>query len=439
MARVIGIAYDDRNQMVEYTDLDNLRTHRYHYDRRVAVATCFGRRVAKVTDHESANHAVTRYAYGGQASWQVLAEFDGFQPWDTAPLATYVFGNYISKSRRGDDEPIQMRRDLDGAGPQQPQDFYYQPDDLFSIVALTNAGGAVVERVRYGDYGNVAVTDASGNILGDTSTIGNRFAFTGREYDEETDLSYYRTRYLEHEWGRFTTRDMIGVWGDRHGLGSANAYCGSRPSRFVDPLGLASTDAEPAPPTFGPFVPLNGPELPLPPVTTFTPAAEEELRRGLRGACKRARDASDALNDPEMRRCIDANLPGSNKTDLDKLKQNLDNVLAKHCSGRNTSTPVRFEPDPFAPDPYVREGPEGHFSVPIYYPVTRDGDLNPNKDHNQSRPEKIIEDILHELMHKTNNTPDPEELDPDAHPGDQQHNFDVVTRKCSNFTNQGCE
>jgi len=65
LQRVVEITYDYRNQMVQYQDLDQLRTHRYHYD-------CFGRRVAKVVDHGTGYAVTTRFVYGGQAYWQFL-------------------------------------------------------------------------------------------------------------------------------------------------------------------------------------------------------------------------------------------------------------------------------------------------------------------------------------------------------------------------------
>jgi RHS repeat-associated protein len=238
LPRVVEIDYDYRNQMVRYTDVDADRVHHYHYD-------CFGRRVAKVTDVDSTGYypVVTRYVYGGQASWQVLAEYSGFQPGSTtAPLATYVFGNYI-------DEPICVRTQIDLVSSPM-EDAYYHQDELFNVVAITSGQddtgtpnqtgefdeGDVIERYRYGDYGNVEIVDESGSALA-YSSAGNRFAFTGREYDLETRLAYYRTRYMKTEWGRFTTRDTIGIWSDESNVGSATTYVAVSPAFSIDPFG----------------------------------------------------------------------------------------------------------------------------------------------------------------------------------------------------------
>jgi len=40
--------------------------------------------------------------------------------------------------------------------------------------------------------------------------------------------------------GRFTTRDVIGIWGDLLNLGSGYTYVGNNPLTYVDPSGLQS-------------------------------------------------------------------------------------------------------------------------------------------------------------------------------------------------------
>jgi RHS repeat-associated protein len=44
------------------------------------------------------------------------------------------------------------------------------------------------------------------------SGYGNK-AFTGREYDPETGLYYYRARYYDPKIGRFVSQDPIGFLG----------------------------------------------------------------------------------------------------------------------------------------------------------------------------------------------------------------------------------
>ena len=71
----------------------------------------------------------------------------------------------------------------------------------------------------------------------DRSAHGNPYLFTGRRYDPETELYYYRARYMQPETGRFISRDPFGIWGDPVNLGSATTYVGNNPWTHTDPYG----------------------------------------------------------------------------------------------------------------------------------------------------------------------------------------------------------
>ncbi|MCU0293268.1 MAG: hypothetical protein MUF10_14965, partial [Thermoanaerobaculaceae bacterium] len=79
-------------------------------------------------------------------------------------------------------------------------------DGLGSVVKMTDAAGNVVHPYQY---------DAWGNIEPDTGAPvdGVKYAFTGREWDPETGLYYYRARYLDPKVGRFISEDPIGFAG----------------------------------------------------------------------------------------------------------------------------------------------------------------------------------------------------------------------------------
>jgi len=91
-------------------------------------------------------------------------------------------------------------------------------------------------------------TDESGNVVtqynyspfGQTEVIGTDinqpFRFTGREYDPETGLYFYRARYYSPEMRRFISEDPL-----RFGAGDVNwyTYVGGNPVNRTDPLGLA--------------------------------------------------------------------------------------------------------------------------------------------------------------------------------------------------------
>jgi RHS repeat-associated protein len=104
---------------------------------------------------------------------------------------------------------------------------FYHKDGLGSISDLTNTSGSAVKNYRYRSFGE---------IYSETGTLEQPFTFTGREYDPESGLYYYRARYYDPRAGRFLTKDPIGFLG-----GDVNLYryVGNNPVNFTDPRGMA--------------------------------------------------------------------------------------------------------------------------------------------------------------------------------------------------------
>jgi len=75
---------------------------------------------------------------------------------------------------------------------------------------------------------------------------GNK-AFTGREWDPETGLYYYRARYYDPKIGRFISEDPIGF---AAGTNFYN-YVENNPVRYTDPYGLSPAPSPPGPPPPG--------------------------------------------------------------------------------------------------------------------------------------------------------------------------------------------
>jgi len=100
---------------------------------------------------------------------------------------------------------------------------------LGSVIALTNSAGSVVNLYEYSVYGEVSASDPN---------HPNRFLFTGREFDADTGLYYYRARYYNPYIARFLQTDPAG-YGD--GM-NCYAYCGNSPTNWVDPSGLYHVD-----------------------------------------------------------------------------------------------------------------------------------------------------------------------------------------------------
>ncbi|MBW8042153.1 MAG: hypothetical protein FVQ85_19435 [Planctomycetes bacterium] len=111
--------------------------------------------------------------------------------------------------------------------------FYYHYDGLGSVIAISDSVGRVVEKYQYAVYGNPRILNQNNKQLTD-SKYGNPYMFTGRRFDTETRLYYYRARYYSTEIGRFLQVDPIGY---TDGL-NLYAYCGNNPVVLIDPLGL---------------------------------------------------------------------------------------------------------------------------------------------------------------------------------------------------------
>jgi len=145
---------------------------------------------------------------------------DGLQEiaeYENGTLArSYVFGSYI-------DEPLLMV----AAGVKT----YYHANNLYSVAALTNQAGAVVERYTYDPYGKVKILAADGVTVLAASSVGNPWTFTGRRLDGETGLMYYRARMYDVGLGRFIGRDPIGY------VDGLSTYCAYFAPNSVDPTG----------------------------------------------------------------------------------------------------------------------------------------------------------------------------------------------------------
>ncbi|TVR45715.1 MAG: RHS repeat-associated core domain-containing protein [Planctomycetota bacterium] len=85
----------------------------------------------------------------------------------------------------------------------------YDPNHRYTIQALTDDTGTVVERYSYTAYGSWTVLDAAGNAKAVQESL-QPYGYTGRRYDSETDQWYFRARYFDAELGRFISRDPLG-------------------------------------------------------------------------------------------------------------------------------------------------------------------------------------------------------------------------------------
>lgn len=187
--------YDVENNLIA---VDGGTTSSYTYD-------ALGRRASKTT-----SEGTTYYFYDGN---NLIEERDA----QGNTLVSYVFANGI-------DQVVQMQNNNNT--------YYYHTDGQGSVMAVTDALGAVVERYAYDPYGTPAFYNASGTPL-QQSAIHNRILFTGREYDAESGLYHFRARALQPELGRFNQTDPLLYYDDKN----LYSYVANMPTAYVDPLG----------------------------------------------------------------------------------------------------------------------------------------------------------------------------------------------------------
>jgi RHS repeat-associated protein len=163
----------------------------------------FGRRIQK-----SGPLGTTNYLYDGEDSIEELDQSGNV-------LARYTHGE-------GLDEAF--------AEFHSGTSSYYEADGLNSIMSLTNSSATIISTYSYDSFGHLSNT---------TGTLLNSLRYTGREFDSETGLSYYRARYYDSAAGRFMSEDPAAF------SASLNfySYVRNSPVMWVDPFGLEEGSA----------------------------------------------------------------------------------------------------------------------------------------------------------------------------------------------------
>jgi RHS repeat-associated protein len=233
-----GIRSEDPDHIYQWDAMDRLRVvrlasdpdtviARYTYDAHPAIMG--GRRVKKVITETALFNGTTRYLYDAD---HVIEERDE----DETLLRQFIYG-------QGTDEVLAIDTDSDDDGVLDNL-LYMARDHNNNVIALIHSSGYPAEWYAYDLYGTPEIYDP---YRPDRSTFafperesfyGNPYLFTGRRYEPETGLYYYRARYYDPADGEFISRDPIGMWGDPSGMGNGFAYAGGRPWDQRDPSGL---------------------------------------------------------------------------------------------------------------------------------------------------------------------------------------------------------
>ena len=195
----------------------------WDFDNRMVSADVGADSVIDVThQYDALGRRVARTASGSttvfvQVDQQTICDYaSGAAP--ASSTYRYLYGSYI-------DEPIVR------IATSNSEMTWYHRNQQYSIVACTDSTGAATERYAYTAYGLPTITDGSGTVR-TSSTIGNRYTYTGREWDGVLGLYHYRARTYEATVGRFCSRDPIG-----YRLLSLYLYVRNNPQLLNDPSG----------------------------------------------------------------------------------------------------------------------------------------------------------------------------------------------------------
>ncbi len=198
--------YDYENRLIKVIkqEEDEIRTITFKYDP-------FGRRIEKKVsfshlegeDRGEGETETYTYVYDKEdIILEYVSRIDGSDEEDHNHHGKEHHGKH--KERRDERDII---RYIHGPGIDEPlaveqkgKYYYYHADGLGSITALTDYRGRVIQEYEYDSFGNMK---HRGNM------IKQPYTFTGREWDEEIGLYYYRARYYDAEVGRFINEDPI--------------------------------------------------------------------------------------------------------------------------------------------------------------------------------------------------------------------------------------
>lgn len=224
-------SYSSTNQLVKVEVISGIlgqvtKTIDFKYD-------VLGRRMQKkITDSESVTNSFTRrYVYNGS---DIFAEFDGF---------SNMLAKYTHSPLRPDDVlAVQVSSTGVSAGlAQSSGKFYYLKDLLGSVTDISDASGNVIQKYEYSAYGKIyAIRDGLGNTVTNIPVVNTSFTYTGREWDSESGMYYYRARYYDPSVGRFLQQDPHpGKLAIPATFLSKYTYTGNNPVMYGDPSGMS--------------------------------------------------------------------------------------------------------------------------------------------------------------------------------------------------------
>jgi RHS repeat-associated protein len=171
-----------------------LKTIFYKYDP-------LGRRISRHVVENTGQYSsqMRKYYYDGS---HIIAELDG----SNNLLASYTHSPLAADDILG----AKLTSDAVTAGLSSAQGYvYYLKDHLGSVNEVVNANGSIIQKMEYGAFGQLRSVKNSSNeeVSFESAPVRTSFTYTGREFEPELGMYYYRARYYDPSTGRFLQSD----------------------------------------------------------------------------------------------------------------------------------------------------------------------------------------------------------------------------------------
>jgi len=179
---------------------------------------------------------ITSFTYDGDGGLVRKSTVNGQQT-----DATNYIGSLFEIRGQGTGDRVQIKHIFAGSnrvatvtkneGSVTADTSYYHSDHLGSSNVISDATGALVQKIEYTPYGSIASTEPY------TPNPIPKYLFTGKQLFENIGLYNYGARFYDPEIGRFITADtIVQAPYDPQSL-NRYVYCRNNPINYVDPTG----------------------------------------------------------------------------------------------------------------------------------------------------------------------------------------------------------
>lgn len=204
-------SYDNEGNMIRRTEISSGNYREFGYDHRNRMNRVldylpngslvqeveftydvFGRRIGKSVDSDGAGPAVTQTTHFVYERDHVLMDFVDVDGTGTThqPVQSvrYLFGPGVDQV---------LAQQIVATGETQ----WLLGDHLGTIRDVVADARTVLNHLQYDSFGHL--------IFESNPLVESRYQFTGREFDEDVGLHYYRARFYDAVIGRFISEDII--------------------------------------------------------------------------------------------------------------------------------------------------------------------------------------------------------------------------------------